>query len=75
MAGRGDDLEVDTEFGDRHVFPAQQGMGPAGNGFIARCVDRNGMAGQEFADAADMVGMVVGNQNGDRVKMPRRQPS
>jgi hypothetical protein len=75
MAGAGEHLESETELVYLYGFASQQRMRSAGNGLEGRAVYGYFMLRCDFADAADMIGMVMGNQNGNRVDMPRLKPS
>lgn len=64
MSGHGDDVEFDADFGQFDVFAAGQRMRNAGDILLCRTIQGDGIAGQQFRHAADVVAVVVGYKYG-----------
>ena len=64
MAGHRDDLQRDADFGQLEAFAAGQRVRHAGDVLQRRAEHGHGPAGGEFRDAADVIAVVVGGEDG-----------
>jgi len=64
MSGHGDDVEVEGEFGQFDAFAAGERVAHAGDVLQRRAEYGNGKAGEKFRQAADVVAVMMGDENG-----------
>ena len=64
MSGHGDDVEVKRNFRQFDTLAASQRVGHAGDVLQFRTEHGNGKAGEKFCQAADVVAVMMGSENG-----------
>src|SRR4030067_570036 len=74
VSRRVDHSETCPQFRDSDLITFGNGMAYAVNMLAGRTIHRHLIMGQNFPDAADMVAMMMGNQDRDRLQRLLAQP-